>query len=62
VAAPLLDADARVHSIPKPLQAETFIAQLAIEGFVGRVLPRLSRIDQRRVDGRVCTGSLETLR
>jgi len=43
-------------------QAETFIAQPAIEGFVGRVLRRLSRIDQRRVDGRFSTGSLETLR
>ena len=50
VAPPLLDADAGVDAIPKPVQAEMFVSQLPVERFVGAMLPRLPGIDQRRLD------------
>src|SRR6476620_11180259 len=48
--APSLDADLRVGAIAEPLQREMLVAQLAVEGFVGAVLPRLSGVDERRLD------------
>jgi len=44
---PLFDHDRRVGPIAKPLQTQTFIAELAVERFVGAILPRLARIIQR---------------
>ena len=37
---PLLDADLRIDAITKPLQAQVLVAELAVERFVGRILPR----------------------
>ena len=50
---PLLDPDLRVHAVPKPLKAQELIAELPVERFVGGILPRLPRVDQRRVNARV---------
>ena len=50
---PLLDADSRIDAIPKPLQRQMLVTESAVERFVGRILPRLPWIDQRRVDARV---------
>ena len=50
VAAPLLDADLGVDAIPEPLQREMLVAELAVERFVGAILPWLARIDERRLD------------
>ena len=50
VAPPLLDAHAGVDAVAKPLQAQMLVAKLPVERFVGAILPRLPRIDQRRLD------------
>jgi hypothetical protein len=47
VTPPLLDADLRIDPIPEPLQAEIFVAQLAVEGVVGAILPGIGLIDER---------------
>ena len=49
----LLDPDRRVHAVPKPLEAQKLVAELPVERFVGGMLPRLPRVDQRRVNARV---------
>jgi hypothetical protein len=41
----LFDQDLGIDSILKPLHRETSIAKFAVEGFIGSVLPRFSRID-----------------
>jgi len=46
----LFDQDLRIDPILKPLHRETFIAKLAVEGFIRAVLPRFSGIDASRVD------------
>jgi hypothetical protein len=50
VTAPLGEAHFRLNPVPKPLQAEILVAQLPVEGFVGRILPRLAGVNQRRFD------------
>ena len=50
VTSPLGDAHFRLNPVPKPLQAEILVAQLPVEGFVGRILPRLAGVNQRRFD------------
>ena len=50
---PLLDADPRLDAIAKPIQGQILVAQSAVERFVGRILPRLAGIDQRRLDLRL---------
>ena len=53
VLSPLLDPNLRVHAVPKPLKAQELVTELPVERFVGRILPRLPRIDQGRVNARV---------
>lgn len=36
---PVLDDDLRIDAIAKPLHRQTIIAELAVEGLVGTVLP-----------------------
>ncbi len=50
---PRLDPHLRIHTVPKSLEAQTLVAELPVEGFVGRSLAWLSGIDQRRVNARV---------
>ena len=47
---PAFNNDLGFAAVVEPLDVKAFVAQLAIERFVGPVLPRLARIDQRRVD------------
>ena len=47
VLSPDLDHDLGFTPSAKPLQAQTLVAQFAVERFVGAVLPRLARIDER---------------
>lgn len=49
----LLDRDLRIDSISEPLHAQAFIAELSVERLIVPVLPRLTRIDMRRVDVRL---------
>jgi len=42
--APLLDDHRRLRARPKPFQAQALIAQLAVERFVGAILPWLAGI------------------
>ena len=50
VSAPGLDDDSGFGAIAKPLDAETFIAEFAVKGLIGTVLPRLARIDDGGID------------
>ena len=50
VPSPGLDHDLRINSVAKPLHRQALVAELAVEGLVHAVLPRLSRIDRRSVD------------
>lgn len=50
VLAPRLDDDDRFPARSEPLDAETLVAEFAVEALVGAVLPGLARIDQRRLD------------
>ena len=47
---PLGDAHFRFDPVPKPLPAEILVAELPVEGFIGRMLPRLARVNQGRFD------------
>jgi hypothetical protein len=47
---PRLDQDLRIHQVPEPLHAQAFVPELAVEAFIGAVLPRLARIDMSNVD------------
>ena len=49
-------------AVAEPLQREMLVAQLAVEGFVGAVLPRLARVDERRLDLRASGASGESRR
>ena len=53
VPSPLHDPHLRVHAVPKPLQAQILVAELPVERFVGRILPRLPRLDERGFDLRL---------
>jgi hypothetical protein len=46
----LLDAHLGVGAIAEPLQREVLVAELAVERFVGAILPGFARIDKRRLD------------
>src|SRR4051794_28249723 len=48
--APRLNEDAGFAATAKPLEAQTFVTEFAVKGFVRAVLPRLARIDHRGVD------------
>ena len=48
--APRFDQNGGLAAAAEPLQAEALVAKLAVERFVGAVLPWLARIDQRGVD------------
>ena len=50
VEAPGFDDDLRFCARSEPLDAQTLVAQLAVEALVVGVLPRLARIDQGRAD------------
>src|SRR5690606_20787817 len=50
VPAPDLDQYLRFGATAKPLEAQALVAELVVEAFVQSILPRLTRIDQRRVD------------
>jgi hypothetical protein len=45
---PLLDDVRRVDPMSKPFQAQPLIPELAVERFVGAILPRLPGIIERR--------------
>jgi len=51
VISPLLDGDARLDPIAKPLDRQALVAKLPDEGFIRAVLPRLARVDEGRLDG-----------
>src|SRR5215218_2850524 len=51
--APLLDSDLGLDAVPKPLQAQVLVPELAVERLVGRILPWLPRVDVRGLDLRV---------
>ena len=53
VLAPGFDDDGGFSSAAEPLEVQALIAQLAVEGFVGAILPGASRIDVRRADVRL---------
>jgi hypothetical protein len=53
VLAPCLDDDLGFASGTEPLDAQTFIAELAVEGLVGAILPRLAGIDDGGLDASV---------
>jgi hypothetical protein len=50
VTAPGFDDDLCLCTRSEPLDAQAFVAQLAVEAFVVGVLPRLAGIDQGRAD------------
>ncbi len=50
VTPPLLDAHPGFDAVSEPLQAEILVAELAVERFVGTILPRLPRIDEGGFD------------
>ena len=50
---PDFDEDACFGATAKPLHAQAFVAELAVEALIGAVLPRVSGIDQRSVDLRL---------
>ena len=50
VATPDFDHDARFRTVAKPFHTQAFVAELAVEAFVGAVLPRFAGVDQRRID------------
>src|SRR6185312_4715481 len=53
VLAPRLDDDLGFASRTKPLDTQTLVAELAVEPFVGAVLPRHAMIDKRGLDARI---------
>src|SRR5215203_2698831 len=50
VSPPRLDTDLRIRAVAEPLQREMLVAELPVERFVGAVLPRLARVNERRFD------------
>src|SRR3954471_691493 len=49
MAAPRFNDHLRFASATEPLEAQALVAEAAVEAFVHTVLPRLARIDQRRL-------------
>lgn len=50
VATPVLDDGGGFDAISEPLHAEAFVAEAAVEAFVGAVLPRFAGSDVSRFD------------
>jgi hypothetical protein len=50
VPSPGFDDDLGLLARPKPFHRQALVTQLAVEGFVGAILPRFARIDVRSVD------------
>jgi hypothetical protein len=50
VVPPLLDANLGLNAVPKPLQAQRLVAELAVERLVGAILPGLPWIDEGGFD------------
>ena len=50
VSAPSFDDDARFSTTAEPFDRQALIAELAVEALIGAVLPRLARVDERRLD------------
>jgi len=50
VSAPLLDAHLRLRAMAEPLQRQVLISERPVEGFVGAVLPRLARVNERHLN------------
>ena len=50
VTPPVLGHDLGIDPVTEPLECEALVPELAIEAFPGGVLPRLARIDIRRLD------------
>lgn len=48
----LLDQHLRIDPVLEPLHAQALVSELAIEGFVRAVLPRLAGVDVRGIDVR----------
>src|SRR6185437_8311952 len=46
----LLDQDLRIYPVLEPLHVQTLVPEFAVEGLVHAIQPRLSWIDERRVD------------
>src|SRR6476661_2973133 len=53
MAAPGFDDHLRFTSAAEPLEAQALVTEAAVEALVHAVLPRLTRIDQRRFDTRL---------
>jgi hypothetical protein len=47
---PLLDEDSSFGTISEPFEVQTFVSEFPVEAFVGTILPRFARIDQRSFD------------
>src|SRR5262249_49696943 len=62
VPSPSFDHRGSFGAIAQPLHRETLIAEAAVETLIHPVLPRLSRIDERRVDALVLRPAQESLR
>ncbi len=50
VTAPGFDHDGRFCSASEPLERQALVAELAVEAFIGSVLPGFPGVDQRGVD------------
>lgn len=50
ILSPGLDQDLGLGTGAEPFDAQAFVAELAVEGLVGTVLPRLARLVKGRVD------------
>src|SRR6185437_12765521 len=46
----LLDQDLRIYPVLEPLHVQTLVPEFAVEGLVHAIQPRLSWVDERRVD------------
>lgn len=46
----LFDQDLRIYPVLEPLHVQTLIPEFAVEGLVHAIQPRLSRVDEGRVD------------
>jgi len=50
VSPPFFDQNLRLGARTKPFEAQTLVAELAIEALRDAILPRLAGLDQRRAD------------
>lgn len=54
VAAPRLDHDVCFRAAAEPLERQALVPELAVEAFIGSVLPGFAGFNQRGVNARVC--------